>query len=199
LSRPLILAQKTILIALLLLFFQKTSNAQIVIGVRWVGFTAHLKEYSYSKYYKGRLDKKGRFVANDGFAITIDAYLNEHFFIKVAQSIMFHDCGGKLFGMSHVGVGYNYTDIYPSEAAISFGPMFFYRKSWLDLPYYSDPVHFFKVSKNQKWQTKFVWHGGTLEYAYHFNNQQAFSLNVVPAIPELFTFAPGWKVTLPRK
>jgi hypothetical protein len=199
LFRPLIHAQKTVLIVAFLILLQNIAHTQIVIGVRWVGFTAHLKEYTYSKHYKGRLSKNGRFVANDGFAITIDAYLNEHFFIKVAQSIMFHDCGGKLFGMSHVGLGYNYTDIYPSEAAISFGPMFFYRKSWLDLPYYSDPVHFFKVSKNQKWQTKFVWHGGTLEYSYKVRENQAFSLNIVPAIPELFTFAPGWKVTLPRK
>jgi hypothetical protein len=199
LFRPLILFQKTILTLVFLLFLQITSKAQIVIGVRWVGFTTHLKEYSYSKYYKGRLSKSGRFVANDGFAITIETYINENLFIKVAQSIMFHDCGGKLFGMSHIGLGYNYTKLYPSEAAISFGPMFFYRKSWLDLPYYSDHVHFFNVSKNQKWQTKFVWHGGTLEYAYHINANQAFSLNIVPAIPELFTFAPGWKYKIPRK
>lgn len=158
-----------------------------------MGFTTHLKNYPYSKNYRGKLDRRGMAVVTNGIVVTLDIYLNENWHLKLAQSYIPHDCGGKFLGMAHVGLGYTVTDFHPHRGSISFGPMFFYRRSWHDLEFYSDPTRFFKTSKNGRWQTKFVWHGGQVEYDYFVRPNQALSVNVVPAVPELFSFTPGWK------
>lgn len=179
-----------------LLFFLSFCNAsigQIAIGIKWMGLTTHLKKYPYSKNYRGKLDRRGMAVVTDGIVVTLDIYLNQNWHLKIAQSYIPHDCGGKFLGMAHVGLGYTATDFHPHRGSVSFGPMFFYRRSWHGLPDYSDPSNFFKTSRNGRWQTKFVWHGGQIEYDYFFRSNQALSLNVVPAVPELFSFTPGWK------
>ncbi|OYT10390.1 MAG: hypothetical protein B6I18_09365 [Bacteroidetes bacterium 4572_112] len=55
-------------------------------------------------------------------------------------------------------------------------------------------ANYLKVSKNGIWETKFVWHGGQIEYSYlPANSHTAYTINFLPAIPYLYTLGVGAK------
>jgi hypothetical protein len=70
------------------------------------------------------------------------------------------------------------------------GPFFYYRKNWKTFPEYVDEGYF-KDTRNGKWQTKFVWYGGELEYNYPLQERLDLSINFFPGIPVVYALAPG--------
>ncbi len=144
------------------------------------------------------MDKKGRFVAFASISIVATYHINKYIGVKAVQSFIFHDCAGKFAGLSHIGIDFH-DDIIGWENpnhqwSFSFGPLYYYRKGWLNDKNYRHTPDFLTLSKNRKWERKFVWYGGQIQYDYLFANGQAFNINFFPGIPYLYTFGIGGSV-----
>jgi len=169
---------------------------KFAIGIKYMGLTTHLKKSAHPHIYKRKFDKSGFAVLNHGLVLNFEYFLAQNTSLKLSQALIPFDCANKFLGATQMGVSYGrFIAQSPNEIRITAGPIFFYRKSWKDLDGYVDDG-LFSLNKNQKWQTKFVWHGGEIEFNHWYNENSAFSLNWMPGIPELFTFAPGYKLAL---
>lgn len=169
-------------------------SPRFAIGVKYMGMTVHLKKSPHPHIYKWNFDKKGIGVWNHGLVLIAEYFVKPEVSFRLSQALIPYDCAGVFLGGTQVGLSYGkFIRTSPHELRITAGPMWFYRKSWKEIPGYIDEG-LFKSSKNGKWQTKFVWHGGEVEYNYWTSNNQAFSMNWMPGVPELFTFAPGIKM-----
>jgi len=185
---------KTTVLSLLLLFAWKTvATAQhISFGVQFIGLSYHLKKSKHSHLFKGKITRNGRLMVNGGVLITARYSVNPSWGVQFSQAIVAHDCSGRFLGMSHLGIFGRKNEILGSTDAVnvSFGPMFFYRQNWEVLPGYVNEG-LFDISKNQRWMTKFIWHGGILSWQHQIGPGQYFQLELLPGVPELITIGPG--------
>lgn len=180
--------QGLFLFMLFLLGFGKVDAQIWSIGVYFNGFNFHMKKPLNPDLYHRTLTKNKRLVYNLGGGIRVSYYLNQYAGFTITQIIVPQDCGNKRFGMTHAGVflSTRYFNNSKHEGILIGGPILFYRKNWNSIPNYTDD-HLMKETKNKKWQYKFVWHGGFLEYQYHYNNSQSAGIHVMPGIPELIS------------
>jgi len=181
------------LIVLFLFLFIATCkvNAQMwSIGIYINGINVHLKKPLNPDLYHRAISKNKRMVYNLGGGIRIAYYVNRYAGITITQVIVPQDCGNKFFGMTHAGIflSTRYFNNSRHEGLLIGGPLLFYRKNWKTLPNYADD-HLFTETKNKVWQYKFVWHGGFLEYQYHYNNFNAAGIHIMPGVPELLSFS----------
>lgn len=173
------------------MFSNKNANAQMwSIGVYLNGINIHLKKPLNPELFHRTWTKNKSIVHNYGWAFRVSYYVNEYAGLTITQAFVPNDCGNKFFGMTHAGIflSTRYFNQNKHEGILIGGPLFFYRKNWNNLPGYKDD-QVFKQSKNKVWQYKFVWHGGFLEYQYHYNNNNALGLHIMPGIPELISFS----------
>ncbi len=167
------------------------SNAQMwSVGVYLNGLNIHLKRPVNGHLFHRILTKNKRLVYNLGMGIRVTYYFNNYAGITLMQALVPYDCGNKMFGMSQVGLSLSsaYWGYAPHELILMGGPVLFYRKNWNTLPDYKNDG-LFKVSNNNIWQYKWVWHGGFIEYNYHYNKNNALGLYVIPGIPELISIS----------
>ncbi len=181
----------------LLLFFLATLAAgataqHFTFGFQIIGLSYHLKKSKHSHLFKGKITKNGRLMVNGGILFTVRYYPKPNWGVQYSQALVAHDCSGRFLGMSHVGFFVRKNEIWNSANAVnvSFGPMFFYRQNWALLPGYVDEG-LFDISKNRRWMTKFVWHGGMLSYQHRIGPGQYFQLDMLPGIPEIISIGPG--------
>ncbi len=190
-----------VLLAFLLIFNNK-GNAQLSIGISISGIAFHpVKEkYENEELYKWKLNKKGSLVAFSSLTVFASYRFNDYIGAKFAQSFIFYDCAGHFAGISHFGIDL-YDDIIgiksdTDELSMSFGPFWYYRKNWSSEPGYKMDTDYMKISKNGNWESKFVWHGGQIEYSHLVRKNQYLTVNFLPAIPYLYTFGIGAKSRL---
>lgn len=188
-----------LLVAALLVFASRQVSAstppsvRFSIGIKYTGLSIHLKKSVSPQLYRHNLDKGGYVVFTHGLALNFEYHIYDDLALRVTQGMMFFDCAGKFHGATQIGLSHGYRPAQSAhEIRLAAGPIFFYRKSWKSFPSYIDDG-LFKESKNGIWQTKFVWHGGEIEYNYWYQDQAAFSLNWLPGVPEIFMFSPGIK------
>jgi len=180
--------------------FLFTLKAQVSIGISLSGIGYHPKKEKYenTELYKWKLDKKGGFVAFSSLTFFLSYRFNNYIGAKIMQSIVIHDCAGHFAGITHLGIDLH-DDILAMknpqhQFSMSFGPFWYYRKNWNTEPNYMHDANYLKVSKNGIWETKFVWHGGQIEYSYlPANSHTAYTINFLPAIPYLYTLGVGAK------
>jgi hypothetical protein len=182
---------------LILLLVSIKLNSQISIGISIGGIGYHPIEDRNSEFYKWKLDKKGKFIGYAGTTFFLTYRINENFGVKVQQSIVLHDCAGKFAGITHVGLNL-YDDIIGltnerNEISASIGPFLYYRKNWSKIDGYTNNPKFNKLSRYKKWETKFVWHGGQIEYLHLLNENNSLSLNILPGYPYLYTLGIGYQ------
>lgn len=160
------------------------------IGLYINGINWHLKKPLNPHLYHRTITKNKRLVYNMGLAIRVSYYVNEYSGLTITEALLPYDCGNKFFGMTHAGIflSTRYFNQSKHEGILIGGPLLFYRKNWNTLPDYVDD-HLTRESKNKIWQYKFVWHGGFLEYQYHYDNLNAVGLHLMPGIPELMSFS----------
>lgn len=160
------------------------------IGIYINGINAHLKKPLNPDLYHRTLTKNKRLVYNIGGGLRVSYYVNQYAGLTITQVFVPHDCGNKFFGMTHAGIflSTRYFNQSKHEGILLGGPLLFYRKNWNTLPGYTDD-RLMNQSKNKKWQYKFVWHGGFLEYQYHYDTMQAAGIHVMPGIPELLSIS----------
>lgn len=177
-----------------LLSYSQDFQPKFSVGVKYMGLTTHLKKSLHPQIYKRKFDKGGHVVINHGLILNFEYFVSDRAAIRLSQALVPFDCANKFLGATQLGISYGrFIAQSSNEIRIVAGPIHFYRRSWKDIDGYKDDG-LFRLSKNGKWQTKFVWYGGEIEYNYWLNQNQAFSLNWLPGVPELFTFSPGYKM-----
>ncbi len=183
--------------AILLLIFSfamagPACSQQFSFGFQVIGLSFHLKKSNNRQLFKGKITRNGRLVVNGGVLFTARYHLDSRWGIQASQALVARDCSGRFFGMSHLGVFAKKNDLWdsPNSMDVSFGPMFFYRQNWALLPGYLDDG-LFKISENQQWMTKFVWHGGMVSWRYRLADERYFQLDLLPGFPELISIGPG--------
>ncbi len=187
---------KFILIILMLLI-SHSAISQFSVGISIGGIGYHPKQDKNTDFYKWKIFNHKKVVGFSALSLLLSYRINHYVGVKVVQTMVFHDCAGKFAGISHLGVDFH-DDIIGWESqrdqfSFSFGPLWYYRKNWTqELTYTNDP-NFITLSENKVWENKFVWHGGQIEYAYFFQQNNAFTINVLPGYPYLYTFGIGAK------
>lgn len=154
-----------------------------------MGITFHPGKNTNAQFYDLSIGKKKRFVLNAGLAFTVEYMFYPNFSVKLDQAV-FRDCAGKFAGMTMLNLRYTADLGKLGSGSGGLGPFFFYRKSWTDFDGYNDEG-FFRLSSNGKWQTKFVWYGGELEYNYPLTETIDISTNLLPGIPVVYALTPG--------
>tara|TARA_B110000046_G_C13002416_1_gene402796 strand:- start:456 stop:1031 length:576 start_codon:yes stop_codon:yes gene_type:complete len=169
-------------------------RTQFTVGIKIGGLAFHQQEVN-PNYYSWSIDKKGRWVGYLGVSLTAGYQFNRYLGVKVIQTIMPYDCAGKFAGITHLGIDLHDRIVgFKNEKhrfSATFGPMFYYRKNWNEVPTYYIDEGFMKTAKNKAWERKFIWYGGQIQYDYYYNEKQAVSTNFLPGFPYIYTFMTG--------
>ena len=180
---------------LLIFFIPFLSGAQFTFGVKISGLAFHPQKELNEKNYRWKLDKKGHFVAFVGISFTSAYYFNDYIGIKTAHTLMPFDCAGKFSLVNHIGIDIHDRVIGwkndEHRFSASFGPLWYFRRGWTELEDYEPETGFMKPCKNPKWERKFVWYGGQIQYDYYFKENQALSVNFFPGHPYIYSFGIG--------
>ncbi|RLD47360.1 MAG: hypothetical protein DRI86_00580 [Bacteroidetes bacterium] len=192
--------QKILSIVFIILSVQFTATAQYSIGISLSGIGYHPKKEKYDNVnmYKWSIDKKGQFVAFSSITFFFSYRFNDYVGAKLMQSLVLSDCAGHFAGITHFGIDLH-DDIIgiknPNhQLSATFGPFWYYRKNWNENPNYKQDLDYLKSTQNNKWETRFVWHGGQIEYSYLIpESNTAITVNFLPAIPYLYTLGLGAK------
>ncbi len=183
-----------ILLLINALTFQNVCS-QVVFGIKFIGITAHVKKSPHPHLYKYKLDKNGVFVPNSGvmFSVEFNVY-RDKLAIEITQGV-FYDCAVQPAGFTHLGFRAN---VQHNENVFCFGngPTLFYRHDWKNLPGYVDEGLFKRFSK---WQYRFFWYAGEIEYNVKMSDQNFMSLSLIPGYPEFFTLTAGYRQTIVRR
>jgi hypothetical protein len=169
---------------------------QFSIGISISGIGYHPRGNAQNaSFYKWKIDRIGKFTGFANVSLLASYRFNDYFGVKIMQSIIFHDCAGKFAGLTHLGINL-YDDILhwknpKSEFSMSFGPLWYYRKDWTKEKRYQNNPQFITLSKNKRWEHKFVWHGGLIQYDYFLDNNTSLTTTLFPGYPYLYTFGVG--------
>ncbi len=162
-----------------------------------MGISFHPGKNTNGALFNYTLGRHNRIALNFGLAMGLEYKFNNYISIKLDQAA-FKDCAGKFAGMTMFNLRYTQQLGKLGDGSVGLGPFFFYRKNWNAINGYEDEG-FFKISKNNKWQTKFVWYGGELEYNYPLRKGLDLSTNILPGIPVVFAITSGVRFSDPEK
>ncbi len=183
---------KRLILIFLIAFYASFGWSQVMIGVKLIGLSFHLKKNPHPYLYKLKMDGRGYSVINTGVVFCIEYFVYQNIIsVKYAQGF-FYDCARQPAGFIHFGPRiHGYWQNH--QANIGNGPTLFYRKDWSSLHGYINEGLF---KEKNGYQYRFFWYAGEVEYNYCFHQNHAFSTTFIPGPPEFFTVAPGWKTTL---
>ena len=188
--------RKNIYILFLAFFVSQMVYSQFSVGISLSGIGYH-QGNTKTEYFKWKLSKNGKLAGFASISFYLSYQFNDYIGIKAFQSLIFKDCIGHFSGITHIGIDFH-DDIIgwknpKSQFSATFGPFWYYRKNWLKEERYIHVKGFLKLSENKKWEHKFVWYGGQIDYSYFYNSHNALTLNFLPAYPYLYTFGIGTK------
>jgi len=185
---------KPILVLSALLILALQSHAQWFIGVKYMGASVHTDKNRNCELYRTCIGKHKRIAFHFGLALTCEYKFNNWFSAKVDQA-GFRDCTGKFAGMTMFNLRGTAETGRAGDISAGMGPFWYYRRSWFAIDGYEDDGYF-KTSRNNKWQTKFVWYGGEIEYNYPINENLDWSTNILPGIPVVIAVSSGIRARL---
>lgn len=185
--------KRTIFLFALLTYVIHT-HAQCFIGMKFMGVSFHTDNNYNGRLYKTAIGKNNRVAFHFGIALTAEYKINNWFSVKVSQS-GFRDCAGKFAGMTMLNLRGTLDLGEAGDISGGIGPFWYYRRSWLAIDDYADDGYF-RLSENGKWQKKFVWYGGEIEYNYPINESLDRSTNVLPGVPVVIAVASGVRTKL---
>ncbi|MFD2246404.1 hypothetical protein [Pontibacter ruber] len=163
---------------------------QNTFTAKFFGLSVHLKESPYPEIFPNRLDDKGILAFNYGAIVGYDRFFKRDVMsIRVEQGL-YADCSASLAGFTHLG--WRGLILRRNRHSLNggIGPTLVYRRDWNRLEGYEDDGYF---NQSGKWQYKFYWYAGELEYNYQLSGQNDLSVNLIPGIPELVSFGVGWR------
>jgi hypothetical protein len=176
------------------LLFSLNCGAQWFVGIKFMGVSIHTDNNFNGHLYKTAIGKKNRVAFHFGLALTMEYKFNNWFSVKASQA-GFRDCAGKFAGMTMINLRGTLDFGKAGDLSAGLGPFWYYRRSWFELAGYEDDGYF-NLSENGRWQKKFVWHGGEIEYNYPINDQLDWSTNILPGIPVVIAVASGVRAHL---
>lgn len=189
-----------ILVIGLVLSIPQLGKTQLTLGIAIGGIGYHPKADNNSEFYAWKLSKSGKLTGFAGVTFSIAYRMNDYIGVKAIQTVIVHDSAGKHAGLSHLGINL-YDDIIglrskDFEASLSFGPMWYYRKGWVNIPQYAHDSTFMNLSDDQLWESKFVWHAGQIQLKANLTNNFDLTTNLFPGHPYLYAMAIGLEQTL---
>lgn len=181
--------KRLVCILLFCVAFVGCSHAQWFVGLKLMGISIHTDNNFNGHLYKAAIGKKKRVAFHFGLALTCEYKFNDWFSAKVDQAA-FRDCAGKFAGMTMFNLRGTADLGRAGDVSAGMGPFWYYRRSWYEIEGYKEDGYF-KQSGNGKWQTKFVWYGGEIEYNYPINENLDWSTNILPGIPVVIAVSSG--------
>jgi hypothetical protein len=156
------------------------SKAQNNIGIQFFGLAIHPKGDPLNAHLMPfKLDKNAYFVVNFGVVASYDHFVYKDILsIKVAQTF-FADCATRFAGVTHIGFRVKIFRIGKHLLQLGIGPTFMFRRNWYDLDGYVQ-THPINGEPEDKYQTKFIWYGGEIEYKYAINDKFDISAGFIP-------------------
>jgi hypothetical protein len=167
---------------------QDSTHTKHALTIKYFGLSVHLKETPYPEIFPNKLDDKGYSTLNYGAIIGYDRFLIRNVHALRLQQAIYADCSASLAGFTHVGWRALLFQKGRHSLNAGLGPTLVYRRDWNRLQGYQDDGYF---NRRGKWQYKFYWYAGELEYNYQLEGKTDFSFNIIPGIPELISFGLG--------
>lgn len=176
------ISKMKLIFLILLLFTSSTFRvySQNNIGIQFFGLAIHPKGDPLNAHLMPfKLDQKAYFVVNFGVIGSYNHFIYKDIIsIKLAQNF-FADCALQLAGVTHLGVRVRVFKIGRHLLQLGIGPTYMFRKSWYELDGYVQ-THPIYGDKTDKWQQRFIWYGGEIEYKYSINDDFDISAGFIP-------------------
>jgi len=158
------------------------------VGLKYFGFTVHPKGDEQAHLMPKRLDAEGVFIPNVGGIISYQHQVFQDLLsVKFAQGL-YTDSGNLLAGHTHIGFRLVFYENNRHSFLFGFGPTWIYRENWKVKEGY-EPSGIFE--DRGKYQYKFIWYGGELEYNYWLKDNLDLSVNFLPGYPLVMSFGVG--------
>ena len=143
-----------------------------------------------AKLMPNRLDPEAYFVVDLGALLSYEYFIiPEILSVKGIQGL-YADCTAQLAGVTSIGLRARIFHIGRHRLYGGIGPTWIYRRNWYSLPGYVD-TKYYEGSPTDKWQHKFLWYGGELEYKFALSPKLDIATTFVPGYPDLMALAIG--------
>ena len=161
------------------------------IGLKFMGLSFHpLSGKPNAELMPNRLDKQAYFVLDLGALLSYEYFIvPDVLSVKFIQGL-YADCAAQLAGVTSIGLRARIFQIGRHSLLGGIGPTWIYRHNWYHIPNYVD-TKYYKGTPTDKWQYKFLWYGGELEYKFAISSKLDFATIFVPGYPDLMAFAVG--------
>ena len=161
------------------------------IGLKFMGLSFHpLSGEPNAELMPNRLDEQAYFVWDLGALLTYEYFIvPDVLSVKFIQGL-YADCAAQFAGVTSIGLRARIFQIGRHSLFGGIGPTWIYRHNWFRLPNYVD-TKYYKGTPTDKWQYKFLWYGGELEYKFAISSKLDFATIFVPGYPDLMAFAVG--------
>ena len=166
------------------------------ISLKFMGLSFHpLSGRPNAQLMPNRLDPEAYFVVDLGALLSYEYFIiPEILSVKGIQGL-YADCTAQLAGVTSIGLRARIFRIGRHRLYGGIGPTWIYRRNWYRLPGYVD-TNYFEGSPTDKWQRKFLWYGGELEYKYALSPKLDIATTFVPGYPDLMALAVGLSYNL---
>lgn len=167
--------------------------------IKYLGLGWHPSEASrIPEYMPLKLDKEGYFVLNLGATTGIERYFGGDSFLNrfgiEFVGGMYFDCVMNFSSLMHIGFRGKIIDSEKHGLNAGLGPTIVFRKNWSDnVPDYIDQRDYYNVSRNEKYQYKFIWYAGEIEYNYKFDPHNYLSVSLIPGFPNYVLLMVGYE------
>lgn len=184
------------LIGLILCSLPLQGQSRQNISLKFMGLSFHpLSGRPNAKLMPNRLDPEAYFVVDLGALLSYEYFIiPEILSVKGIQGL-YADCTAQLAGVTSIGLRARIFRIGRHRLYGGIGPTWIYRRNWYHLPGYVD-TKYFEGSPTDKWQRKFLWYGGELEYKFALSPKLDIATTFVPGYPDLMAFAVGLSYNL---
>ena len=161
------------------------------IGLKFMGLSFHpLSGKPNAELMPNRLDEQAYFVLDFGALLTYEYFIvPDVLSVKFIQGL-YADCAAQIAGVTSIGLRARIFQIGRHSLFGGIGPTWIYRHNWYRIPNYVD-TEYYKGTPTDKWQYKFLWYGGELEYKFAISSKLDFATIFVPGYPHLMAFAVG--------
>jgi hypothetical protein len=167
---------------------QDSVDHRNAVTIKLFGLSLHLKASPYPELFPNRIDDKGYLTVNYGAIVGYDRFIVRDVHAVRFQQGLYADCAASLAGFTHIGWRGRFFKKDRHSLNGGIGPTLVYRRDWNRINGYKDDGYF---NRSGKWQYKFYWYAGELEYNYRLRGKTDLSVSLVPGLPELVSIGVG--------
>ncbi|WP_428768349.1 hypothetical protein V1L52_07330 [Treponema sp. HNW] len=160
-------------------------------GAKFFGLSMHPRGAANAPLIPYKFDSRGIFVLHPGVTLNFDYFLWKDIVSVKAVQGLYADCAMQFAGFSHVGFRIRLFKIGRFSMNTGIGPTFLYRQSWYKLPGYKDKLTFYRGTKDEDWQYRFILYGGEIENNIQVNDKFDVSISVIPGGIDLINVSFG--------